>query len=540
MQAAYPQTHTYPFIHTHRALALQASQAAAAGGSSSSSVRMGAWQQGSSSISSSDRALPLAALHGRSRVRGFSSLPPHQVVGLPALSPTMEHGTIASWAKKEGESFGPGDVLCEVETDKAVVSFDAQDEGVVAKILVQAGSGEVKVGQPILIVVEDADQVGAFANYTPDASAAAAAPAAAKPAAPSPPSPPPPPTPAAAPTPPPAAAGAALLSHPARVPASPLAKTLASQLGYDLRAIPGTGPNGRVIAADVREFVPPVQAAAPAHAQPPAAAIAAPMAAGMAAAAPALPPIPGVGHTDYPLSEASKAIAARLTVAKQTVPHYYLTVDLNLTQLLEVRAKLNKEVAGGGKGGGEEDGAGGLSVNDFLLKAAALASKKVPEANASWHGDFVRQYHGVDINVPIGVGDGLVAPVVRGVEGKGLKALSAEVRALEQGAAAGALDAAALQPGTFTLVNVGMYGVKSVAPIVSLPQACMLGVGAIENRVVPAAAKPKDGEEGEVYDVAPCVTVTLACDHRVIDGAVGAQWLSAFKALVEDPVTLLL
>ena len=460
---------------------------------------------------------------------------------MPSLSPTMEAGTIASWAIKEGDSFGPGDVLCEVETDKAVVSFDAQDEGVLAKILMQAGSGEVKVGQPIMIIVDDASDVAAFANYTPDAAPAAAAPAkaaaSAAPAAPaaasSPPSPPPPPPPSSSSSPLPpasAAAGVSLLGHPGRVFASPLAKTLAEQMGHDLRTIPGTGPNGRVVAADVREFVPSVvsqQAAVTAPAPAPSAA-----AAGAPAhVVPVAAPIPGMGFTDYPLSEASRAVAARLTAAKQTVPHYYLTVDLQLGKLLALRETLNKEL------GGEKGSDASLSVNDFLLKAAALASKKVPEANASWHGDFVRQYHGVDINLMVGVGDGLLAPVIRNVDTKGLRALSAEVAGLVAGAEGGGLSSEALQSGTFTLVNVGMYGVKSVAPIVSLPQACVLGVGAIENRVVPAVA-PEEG--GEVYQVVPGVTVTLSCDHRVIDGAVGAQWLSAFKSLVEDPVTLLL
>ena len=468
----------------------------------------------------------------------FSALPSHQVVGMPSLSPTMEAGTIASWAKKEGDSFGPGDVLCEVETDKAVVSFDAQDEGVLAKILVQAGSGEVKVGQPIMIIVEDANDVAAFANYTPAAAPAAAVPAkaaapaaaaAAAAAAPSSPPPPPPPSSSSPPPPSSAAAGVSLLGHPGRVFASPSAKALAEQMGHDLRTIPGTGPNGRVVAADVREFVPSVVSQQAAVAAPaPAAAAAAPAAAGAAAyVVPVAAPIPGMGFTDYPLSEASRAVAARLTVAKQTVPHYYLTVDLQLGKLLGLRETLNKELGEGAS----------LSVNDFLLKAAALASRKVPEANASWHGDFVRQYHAVDINLMVGVGDGLLAPVIRNVDTKGLRALSAEVAGLVAGAEGGGLSSEALQSGTFTLVNVGMYGVKSVAPIVSLPQACVLGVGAIENRVVPAVV-PEEG--GEVYQVVPGVTVTLSCDHRVIDGAVGAQWLSAFKSLVEDPVTLLL
>jgi pyruvate dehydrogenase E2 component (dihydrolipoamide acetyltransferase) len=289
------------------------------------------------------------------------------------------------------------------------------------------------------------------------------------------------------------------------------------------------------LAADVREYVPPVVAERPTETIPPEAVRASAPAHASTVEKVAGAPIHGAGSTDYPVSEAGRGVAARLTVAKQTVPHYYLTVDLELDKLLSLRETLNKEL-------GEKEM--GLSVNDFLLKAAALASKKVPEANASWHGDFVRQYHTVDVNLVLGVGDGLLAPVIRNVDSKGLRALSAEVAGLLGGAERGELSEEALQTGTFTLINVGMYGVKAVAPIVSLPQACVLGVGAIENRVVPAAAPPKGeaaGEgEGEVYRVVPGVTVTLSCDHRVIDGAVGAQWLSAFKSLVEEPMTLLL
>jgi pyruvate dehydrogenase E2 component (dihydrolipoamide acetyltransferase) len=302
------------------------------------------------------------------------------------------------------------------------------------------------------------------------------------------------------------------------VAASPLAKTLASQRGIDIRQVAGTGPGGRIIAADVREF--------------------APSAAGLSASAPApragagashalAVPTSGAGFTDFPLSESAKAIAPRLTVAKQVVPHYYLTVDVLLDRLLSTRARLNADLPEGEK----------LSVHDFLLKAAALACKQVPDANASWHGDFVRHYHSVDVNVAVGVGDGLLAPVVRGVDTKGLRAVSKELRAAAAGAESGSLAPEALATGTITVINVGLYGVRSVAPIVSLPQAVALGVGAIENRVVPRAS-PKEGED--VYEVKPGVTVTLSCDHRVIDGAVGAQWLSVFKGLVEDPATLLL
>jgi pyruvate dehydrogenase E2 component (dihydrolipoamide acetyltransferase) len=215
------------------------------------------------------------------------------------------------------------------------------------------------------------------------------------------------------------------------------------------------------------------------------------------------------------------------------VPHYYLTVDLSLAKLLALRDSLNGPPPK--KPSDEASVDERISVNDLLLKAAALASVQVPDANASWHGDFVRHYHSVDVNLTVGLGDGLLAPVLRGVESKGIKAISQEVRALVQGARQGSLGPEALSTGTLTVVNVGGYGVRSVAPIVTTPQACVLGVGAIENRVLPKANGGADD-----YEVVPGVTVTLACDHRVIDGAVGAQWLSIFKTLVEDPVTLLL
>lgn len=439
----------------------------------------------------------------------------------------MESGTIASWMLKEGEAFAAGDVLCSVETDKATVDFEAQDEGIVAKILAEAGPADIPCGDPILITVEDQDDVAAFADYVVKASAAP--PAAAEPAAPvatetAPPPPPapetPPPPPAAAPTPSPAASGD-------RVVASPLAHMLAKDMGYDIATIPGTGPGGRVIAADVKEFVPSAAAAAAAvTAETPTAAAAAPAPAQAAMAAPTAPPVPGAGYTDYHLSVSAQETAAALTHSKQNVPHYYLTVDVSMDALLEMRKTLNASL-------GEEQS---LGTYELLLKAAAAAMKAVPSANASWMDSVVRVYDSVDINVVVGNGDALYTPVMRNVGARGVQSLSTDLNGFVAAVEEESLGEEFASMGTFTVMNLGMYGIKSCAPIIREPQACALALGAMENRIV-----PNDNEESEeIYKESVMLTATLSCDHRVVDGAVGAGWLSAFKSHVENPSTLLL
>lgn len=451
----------------------------------------------------------------------------------------MESGTIANWMLKEGEAFAAGDVLCSVETDKATVDFEAQDEGVVAKILAQAGPTDIPCGEPILITVEDEDDVAAFADYVVDSSSAPApAPAAPEPpaaAAEEAPSPPPSPSTPEAPSPAPAAAAAAPTPSAAssgdRVIASPLAHMLAKEMGYDIANIPGTGPGGRVIAADVKEFVPSATASAaattteaPAAAAPAQAAI----------ATPAAPPVPGAGYTDYPLSASAQEIAAALTHSKQNVPHYYLTVDITMDALLEMRANLNASL-------GDEQS---LGTYELLLKAAAAAMKAVPSANASWMDSVVRVYDSVDINVVVGNGDALYTPVLANVGGRGVQSLSQDLNAFvaavdfseEEGDSTGNFGPEFSSMGTFTVMNLGMYGIKSCAPIIREPQACALALGAMENRIV-----PNDDETSEdIYKESVMLTATLSCDHRVVDGAVGAGWLSAFKSHVENPSTLLL
>ncbi|CAM9708110.1 unnamed protein product [Scytosiphon promiscuus] len=445
-----------------------------------------------------------------------SGLPEHEVVGLPALSPTMETGTITEWLVKEGDSFAAGDIICMVETDKATVDFEAQDEAVLAKILVPAGTPDVAVGTPMMVLIEDKDDAAAFKDYKADA---VEAPAPAAEEAPAPATEEPAPAAPAAETPAPAEMRKA--AEGGRVAASPLAKHLAKTEGYDLSTITGTGPGGRIIAADVKEYV-PAAADASKQAEAPTAAASA-----TERAAPSVgQPSPSGDYVDYPLSEQALAIAANLTESKQTVPHYYLTVDLKLEKLLKVRETLNSGLP-------EEEH---LSLNDMLIKAAAIASEKVPDVNASWKDTFVRQYKTFDVNVMIGVGDGLVAPVVKDVGGKGLKAISDDVKALASSAQAMELEPHQVETGTFTVSNLGAYGVKNFAPIVRMPQACALAIGAAEERVIPN----EDPESEEIYQLETMLSATLSCDHRVVDGAVSAQWLAAFRGLVENPLTMLL
>jgi pyruvate dehydrogenase E2 component (dihydrolipoamide acetyltransferase) len=442
----------------------------------------------------------------------------------------MESGTIAAWSVKEGQSFDAGDVLCQVETDKATVDFEAQDEGVVAKILVEAGPADIPCGDPILITVDDEADVAAFADYKVKASAPPPPAATAAPAetdAPPETSATPPPPGATPPTPTPSTPAS---TSGGRVVASPLAHMLAKDMGYDIASIPGTGPGGRVIAADVKEFVPSAAAAAAAATTEPTVtttAASTPAPAQAAMAAPTAPPVAGAGYTDYPLSESAKEIAAALTHSKQNVPHYYLTVDISMDALLQMRASLNESL-------GEDEK---LGTYELLLKAAAAAMKAVPSANASWMDSVVRVYDSVDINVVVGNGDALYTPVMKNVGTRGVKSLSKDlnqfVAAVEQESGLGQEFASM---GTFTVMNLGMYGIKSCAPIIREPQACALALGAMENRIVPN----DDEASEEIYKESVMLTATLSCDHRVVDGAVGAGWLSAFKTHVENPSTLLL
>lgn len=443
----------------------------------------------------------------------------------------MDAGTIASWHIKEGDSFIAGDVVCSIETDKATVDFEAQDSGVLAKILAQAGAAEINCGVPIMVTVEDAADVPAFADFVLDATAAPTPPAAA-PAAPPQPAPPThvatPPvaaSPVAAPTSVPTSGG--------KVMASPLAHKLAKELGFNIAQIAGTGPGGRIIAADVKEFVPMAAVAAPALAVDTTAPAQAAIAAAAVAATPAAAPVVGAGYTDYPLSDSAREVAARLTQSKRNVPHYYLTVDLSMDELIKMRSTLNASI---------NDEENQIGIYELLLKATAAAMKAVPSANAAWMDSVVRVYDSVDINVVVGNGDALYTPVISDVGGRGVKSLASELKAavkVVEGTTDGdfltmdTLTPNFLTMGTITVMNLGMYGIKSCAPIIREPQSCALALGVIENRIVPS-------NDEALYKESVMMTATMSFDHRVVDGAVGAQWLAAFKSHVENPTTLLL
>ena len=415
---------------------------------------------------------------------------------MPALSPTMTEGNVASWFKNEGDPVAAGDILCEIETDKATMEVEATDEGTLGRIVVPAGTEAVPVNAVIGLILEEDEDAAALDGAAPAASAAppaapAAAPAAAEPA--------------------PEAAAAEPAREPgARIFASPLARRMAKQAGLALEAMTGTGPKGRIVKADI-------EAAIAAAAAAPAAPAPAPVAPARAPAAP-----PAAAYQDTPASTMRKVIAQRLQEAKREVPHFYLTVDCTVDALLETRATLN----------GRSDSYN-LSVNDFVIRAAALALRKVPAANASWVDGTLRRYGSVDVSVAVAIEDGLVTPIVRNADHKGLAEISAEVRELAGRARAKPMGLAPeeYQGGTFSVSNLGMYGIKEFAAIINPPQSMILAVGTAEQRPV-----VKDG----ALAVATQMSCTLSVDHRVVDGALGATFLQAFKGLIEDPLTMLL
>ncbi|XP_035864782.1 dihydrolipoyllysine-residue acetyltransferase component of pyruvate dehydrogenase complex, mitochondrial isoform X2 [Sander lucioperca] len=433
-----------------------------------------------------------------------SSYPTHMKITLPALSPTMTMGTVQRWEKKVGEKLSEGDLLAEIETDKATIGFEVQEEGYLAKIMVPEGTRDVPLGMPLCIIVEKESDIAAFKNYAEIGVAEVSTPPLAPAAAP------------AAATPSPAAAAPAA-PRKGRVFASPLAKKLAAEKGINLAQVSGSGPDGRITRKDIDSFVPPKAAPAIAAAPTPAA----PRAAPAPAAAPAAP---AGTFTDIPISNIRKVIAQRLMQSKQTIPHYYLSVDVNMDQVLELRKELNAEVKAQNIK---------LSVNDFIIKASALSCLKVPECNSSWMDTVIRQNHVVDLSVAVSTANGLITPIVFNAHTKGLAAISSDVSALAAKAREGKLQPHEFQGGTFTISNLGMFGIKNFSAIINPPQACILAVGGSEKRLMPA-----DNEKG--FDVASMMSVTLSCDHRVVDGAVGAQWLAEFRKFLEKPVTMLL
>ncbi|WP_368412600.1 pyruvate dehydrogenase complex dihydrolipoamide acetyltransferase [Dongia sp.] len=421
---------------------------------------------------------------------------------MPALSPTMTEGNLARWLKKEGDAVKAGDILAEIETDKATMEVEAVDEGTLARIIVPGGAQGVKVNDVIAVLVEEGEDAGAVSA----APAAKPAPAAAAPAA----------APAKADTAPAAKQPSSAPKAGGRIIATPLAKRIAEQQGIDLASVTGSGPNGRIVMADLSGA--PKGAAKPA---PTAAAAKAP------ASAPAIAGTPQFGEPAFdlvPHTSMRKTIARRLQESKQFVPHFYLSVDCEIDRLLKVREEIN---AGAPK---EGPGAYKLSVNVFVIKACALALIQVPTANASWSDDGVKMYKSADISVAVAIPGGLITPILRNADTRRLSDLSGAIKELAGRAKQGKLKPEEYTGGSFSVSNLGMFGIKDFSAIINPPQACILSVGAGEERAVV--------RKGQLA-VANVMTCTLSVDHRVVDGATGAEFLAAFKRLIENPLGML-
>ena len=442
---------------------------------------------------------------------------------MPALSPTMEEGKLAKWLVKEGDTVKSGDILAEIETDKATMEFEAVDEGKIGKLLVPEGTEGVKVNAPIATLLAEGEKADAKVDIAsamqsiktavtqaaPKAEAKPAAPAVAKPAA----------------EPPKPAPQAAAPEGGERVFASPLARKIAAQKGLDLAAVHGSGPRGRIVKSDVEAAQPGAKPAA-----------AAPAPAAKAPAQPAAAPVTGIAplpdarayfkpedYDEIPHDAMRKTIARRLTSAKTLIPHYYLTIDCRIDNLMAMRATLNAQSP-------KENGYK-LSVNDFVVKACALALKRVPEVNASWTETAILRHHHADVGVAVALDFGLITPIVFRAEEKGLAAISNEVKSLAERARTKKLKPSEFEGGGFAISNLGMFGIKDFTAVINPPHAAIMAVGAGEKRAVVA---------GDKLEIATVMTVTLSCDHRVIDGATGARFLQAFKQFIEEPASMLL
>ena len=438
-------------------------------------------------------------------------------VTMPALSPTMEEGTLARWLKQEGDSVNPGDVIAEIETDKATMEVEAVDEGVLGRIVVPEGTEGVKVNATIAWLLEEGEDASALPAAGEEDAAAKPEAASTEPE-PEPESPPPAPAaPAAEPAPAaPAAETPAGTGEGAgeRIAASPLARRMAKQAGLDLAGIAGSGPHGRIVKADIEKVLAagaPAAEAAPTPEKAPAA----------PAPTPAARPIAAAPETrEVPHSNVRKVIARRLTAADRDIPQIYLSVDMEIDRLLAARKEINEALAGTAK----------VSVNDMVIKAAALALRQVPGVNAQWTETATLVLGTVDISVAVAYEGGLITPIVFDADRKGLAQIANEMKELAGRARKSKLRPEEYLGGGFSVSNLGMYGVSHFTSIVNPPQAAILAVGAGTQKVVV--------HEGEMA-VATVMTCTLTCDHRVIDGAMGAQWLQVFKGYIERPVSML-
>ncbi|XP_075153897.1 dihydrolipoamide S-acetyltransferase muc isoform X2 [Haematobia irritans] len=430
-------------------------------------------------------------------VRAYADYPDHIKVALPALSPTMEQGTIISWEKKEGDKLNEGDLLAEIETDKATMGFETPEEGYLAKIMIPAGTKDVAIGKLVCIIVQDAADIAAFKDFKDTGSPAAAPKPAPAPAAAAP--PPPPPVAAAEPAPAPvvvpvaAPAGGkpmtAVEQRGPRVYASPMAKRLAEAQQLRLEGMAAAQPTAT-------------------------------------AGAPAAGPVaPQGGYIDIPVSNIRGVIAKRLLESKQQIPHYYVTVECQVDNLMKLRSKINKKY--------EKQGVK-VSVNDFIIKATAIACRKVPESNSYWMGNVIRQFDNVDVSVAVSTDRGLITPIIFGADRKGVIDISKEIKELAGRARENKLKPQEFQGGTVSVSNLGMFGVTQFSAVINPPQSCILAIGTTSKKLLPDPDSLKGFKEVNVMNV------TLSADHRTVDGAVAAKWLQYFRDFIEDPANMIL
>jgi len=422
-------------------------------------------------------------------------------ITMPALSPTMTEGTLAKWLKSEGDKVEAGDVIAEIETDKATMEVEAVDEGVIGKIVVQAGTENVAVNAVIAVLLEDGESAADIGDGTATPTAPATTPMD---------------TSKESPKAPPASAAPKATAGNAsgRIFASPLAKRLAKDAGIDLSTVKGSGPHGRIVKADI-------ETAKKNPAPAPKAAAAAPQKTSAVYDDPNIKTnVFGMAYKEIPNNNIRKIVAKRLTESKQNVPHFYLTIDCTLDTLLAARKELNEKANGAYK----------LSVNDFIIKAVAMALKAYPAANVSWSDSAIQQYIKADVSVAVSTPTGLITPIVKAAEDKGLKEISNEMKDLATRARENKLAPEEFQGGSFTISNLGMFGVKAFSAIINPPQGCILAIGAGEQRPIV--------EKGEVK-VRTVMSCTLSVDHRCVDGAVGAEFLQIFKQYIEHPVSML-
>lgn len=405
---------------------------------------------------------------------------------MPALSPTMTEGNLVKWHKNEGDKVKPGDVIAEIETDKATMEVEVVDGGTLGKILIPAGTENVKVNAPIAILLEAGEDKSALDTVKLPGAAvpAAAAPQAVAASAPE--------VHHAPATP------AAPIATSGRVAASPLARRIAASKGVDIGSVSGSGPRGRVIKRDVESATPGTTTGVTSPARN----------------------LSGPAFEDVSISNMRKVIAKRLVESKQTVPHFYLTIDCRVDEILRIRQTLNKYI--------EPEK---LTVNDFVIKAVAMALRDHPDANASWMGDKIRRYRNADISIAVAIPDGLITPIVKAADLKSLRDISREMKDLAKRAKDGKLKPEEFQGGSFSISNLGMYGIREFGAIINPPQSCILAVGTSEERAIV--------EDGQVH-VRSMMSCTLSVDHRVVDGKLGAEFLVTFKKYMENPLLMMM